>query len=132
MAIFIDTSALLAFLNQDDSRHPTVVPVMRRLLSSSEPLVTHNYVLLEATALVGRRFGLSVVQRLTTELVPALVMEWVDADLHAIGLHALLSSTQRRPSLVDCVSFAVMRRRGLTTAFVMDAHFAEQGFTCLP
>ena len=33
---------------------------------------------------------------------------------------------------VDCVSFSVMRRLGVRDAFAFDAHFGEQGFTCLP
>lgn len=37
--------------------------------------------------------------------------------------------TQRRaPSLVDFVSFEVMRERGITTAFAFDDDFRRQGF----
>ena len=31
--------------------------------------------------------------------------------------------------MVDRVSFAVMRRRGLTTVFSYDEHFRQEGFT---
>ncbi len=31
--------------------------------------------------------------------------------------------------MVDRVSFAVMRRRGITTAFSYDEHFRQEGFT---
>lgn len=40
----------------------------------------------------------------------------------------------RRPGdagIVDCISFAVMRRLGLTEAFTNDQHFAAAGFTPL-
>jgi predicted nucleic acid-binding protein len=33
---------------------------------------------------------------------------------------------------VDGSSFALMRRREIRRAFVLDGHFAEQGFDCLP
>jgi uncharacterized protein len=41
---------------------------------------------------------------------------------------------QGRPGdsgIVDCISFAVMRRLGLTEAFTNDQHFAAAGFTTL-
>ena len=31
-----------------------------------------------------------------------------------------------------CVSFEMMRLLGLDTAFTFDAHFADQGFRCIP
>lgn len=45
---------------------------------------------------------------------------------------ALLAPNRREVSLVDCVSFAIMRQRAMTRAFTLDAHFAEQGFECAP
>jgi predicted nucleic acid-binding protein len=40
------------------------------------------------------------------------------------------SSARRRDlSLVDCVSFEVMRRNGITRAFAVDRHFQELGFS---
>jgi uncharacterized protein len=34
-------------------------------------------------------------------------------------------------SIVDCISFAVMRRLGLTEVFFNDQHFVAAGFTTL-
>lgn len=48
------------------------------------------------------------------------------------SLSALLVAGRRRLSLVDCASFDGMRRLGLNTAFTLDPHFGDQGFTCLP
>ena len=41
---------------------------------------------------------------------------------------ALLAAQRRKLSLVDCVSFAVMRLRGSQVAFAFDQHFAEERF----
>ena len=60
--------------------------------------------------------------------MPMLHVEWVDADLHAAGMAALLTAGRRDLSLVDCVSFACMRRLGITRALHFDRHFKEQGF----
>jgi predicted nucleic acid-binding protein len=52
--------------------------------------------------------------------------------LHDRAIAALLTAGARDLSLVDCVSFEVMRLLGLDTAFAFDAHFAQQGFRSLP
>jgi predicted nucleic acid-binding protein len=64
--------------------------------------------------------------------VPLLQIVWVDAELHARGTAALLAAGRRRLSLVDCVSFEVMRSAGIDTAFAIDRHFVEQGFARIP
>ena len=56
------------------------------------------------------------------------LIEWVDDELHAAAVRELNRSKQRRVSLVDHVSFLVMRRRAVTTAFAFDADFTSAGF----
>lgn len=132
MTTFIDTSGLLAFLNRTDPANTRVVAALRALMEANEELVTHNYVLVETIALTERRLGLEIVRRLQTELLPLLTIEWVDPPLHAAAMDALLTANRRQLSLVDCVSFAIMRQRRLSTALTIDRHFIEQGFRCLP
>jgi len=40
----------------------------------------------------------------------------------------LRKAGRRQVSLVDAVSFAVMRARGVVVAFAFDPHFTDQGF----
>jgi predicted nucleic acid-binding protein len=128
VSVFVDTSALLAVLNAGDGNHVRAASTFRSLLQSEAELVTTNYVLVETMALLQHRFGLGAVRRFQEDVVPAIGLAWVDAELHAEGTAALLTAGRRRLSLVDCVSFACMRRQGLTRAFHFDPHFREQGF----
>jgi len=89
-------------------------------------------VLVETTALAQRRLGLEAVRALRDDLVPVLRVAWVDEDLHATALTALVAAGRRSVSLVDHVSFELMRRRGVRRALALDRHFAEQGFELLP
>ena len=132
MRIYIDTSALLAILNPDDRVHPSARQLWESLLETEATIICSNYVLVETLALVQRRMGLEAVQTLVSDIVPVLQVEWVDETEHWAGAQLLLSLRRRRVSLVDCVSFVQMRRLGLQEVFAFDAHFAEQGFTCLP
>jgi predicted nucleic acid-binding protein len=40
----------------------------------------------------------------------------------------LASSGKRSPSLVDCVSFEIIRKSAIDRAFAYDHHFEDRGF----
>jgi uncharacterized protein len=91
--------------------------------------VTHNYVLVEAVALVQARLGMEAVRRLLDDLVPVVELRSVDRQLHAQAVAALLATGARDVSLVDRVSFALMRTAQIVEAFAFDPHFEREGFT---
>lgn len=128
MSIFIDTSAFLALLDRDEANHGAASAIWKRLLADEDTLVATNYILVETYALVQRRIGLDAVRTFTTDFVPLLEMEWTGVDVHAAAVSALLIAARRDLSLVDCVSFETMRRRGISRAFAFDRHFKTQGF----
>ena len=128
MSVFIDTSAFLALLDRDEINHTAASAVWTRLLADDETLVATNYILVESYALIQRRIGLDAVRTFTTDFVPLLEMEWAGPDVHAAAVSALLVAFRRDLSLVDCVSFETMRRRGISRAFAFDRHFTTQGF----
>ena len=131
MATLIDTSALYVLLDQDDPHHRAAVAILGRLQAADPDLVLHSYALSESIALLQRRFGLDAVRRLVDLYLPIIKVVWVDRDLHDRALSALLGSGQRTVSLVDHVSFVLMRDQGIRTAFAFDQDFATQGFDVL-
>lgn len=132
MATFADTSGLYAAFNPSDQNHLAALDAWTSLASRTEVLITTNYVVLEAISLVARRMGFQAVRAMQTDVVPLLQIHWVDAELHARAMAALLTAGERDLSLVDCVSFTVMRQFGLDTAFAFDDHFVRQGFRRIP
>jgi predicted nucleic acid-binding protein len=128
---FVDTSALLAFLDRDANRHEAVVAAMTRLLVQHSG-ITHNYVVIEAEALIHRRYGATPARRLMRDLLPLLTVIWVTPELHATAVDSHLSDLRRRTSLVDHVSFTVMREHRINDALALDRHFAEAGFNTGP
>lgn len=132
MSLYVDTSAFLAVLDGDDLNHRRARPKWGELVASGDTLVCSNYVLIETPALVQSRMGLDAVRLFQEDVMPVLAVEWVDEASHVAGVGAVLAARQRRLSLVDCVSFHVMRRLGIRTAFAFDAHFGAQGFRCVP
>lgn len=132
MSIFVDTSGLFAVLDADDSNHSRAKEQWSRLLATQEQLVSTNYVLVEAFALVQRRLGMEAVKSLHEDIVPILIIEWIDASQHAAAVSELLAASNRQISLVDCVSFGTMKRLQITQAFAFDEDFRVQGFETLP
>ena len=129
MSVFVDTSALIALLDRDDPEHGRASAAWLAGLESGEGLLTSNYVVLEACAVAQRRFGMAAVRVLLDEILPLTHVEWIQEKDHTLGATALLAAGRRHLSLVDCVSFAVMRRLRIRQCLATDPHFAEQGFT---
>ncbi len=126
--VYVDTSAFLAVLDADDRCHRQAAAVWEKLLRSEARLVCSSYVLIETCALVQRRLGIDALRLFHEDVYPVLDVHWVDSFLHGAGVDALLTAGRKHLSLVDCISFALMRRLGIKKAFAFDAHFVEQGF----
>ena len=132
MSLFVDTSALLAIIDADQLGHREAARAWRELLDRERVLFTSNYVLVETFALAQRRLGFGATRDLANVLVPLLQTLWVDEAVHAAAVGSLIAARRRQLSLVDCASFELMRRNGLTEALALDRDFAEQGFDVLP
>ena len=132
MTIFVDTSALIALLDASEAKHASCAREWKRLLARDALLVTSNYVVVETCAVAQRRLGMDAVRSLTTDFMPLLAIDWVDESVHGAGHAAMLTANRKELSLVDCVSFEIMRRRDVATAFALDADFATQGFSVVP
>ncbi len=132
MSVYLDTSALYALLDRDDKNHAAAAETWKSLSARNEDLVTSNYVLLEAFALLQNRLGLTAVRILQQNFSPLLRILWIGEETHGLAVASLLTARRRKLSLVDCVSFEAMRRSGVAGAFTFDRHFAEQGFEVVP
>ena len=129
MLVFCDTSAFYAVGNRYDEAHGTASRVWRCLLADDRcRLITTNYVFLETFALAQRRRGLQTARSLAEALDDSVEVAFVDDSLHRTALKDCLDRGKRNLSLVDCVSFAFMRRLHIQTAFAFDRHFFDREF----
>lgn len=132
MTTFVDTSPLLAVVNAGDPEHAPAHDAWTHLLDTTTALRTHNYVVVEAAALVQRRFGMAAASRFHEEVTPGLSIRFVESALHERATAALLAAGRRRLSLVDWTSFELMRDEGITEAFAFDDDFVKQAFDVRP
>ena len=125
--IFVDTSALYALADRSDPNHDEARLRFSAVLKTAETLLTHNYVLVESIALIQNRIGIVAALDLA-RTADNFAIEWVDARIHQEAIRALARSPKRRISLVDQVSFLVMRLREVRTALAFDRDFEREGF----
>jgi uncharacterized protein len=83
----------------------------------------------ESTSLIHRRLGREAVRDLHEILDPIPTL-WVEESQHGAAVSALLAGVSA--PLVDLVSFELMRRLRIGTAFAFDRHFEDQGFRTVP
>lgn len=128
--ILLDTSAVYALADAGDRRHAAAVRILDGIERAGESLLLHTYVLLETFALLHARHGLPKALEVDGQL-RALPLVVVDRALHERATAALRDAPGLRASLVDAVSFVVMRERGIEAAFAFDADFAAAGLRTL-
>jgi uncharacterized protein len=129
--IFLDTVGLLALWDVDDQWHRAAEEAYRRIVAARQPMVTTAFILLECGNAAARRTyredvcSLRRTLELRNEVIFPTEDDWTNAwDAYQQGQIA-------HASIVDCVSFAAMRRLGITTAFTNDRHFQNAGFETL-
>lgn len=120
--VFADTSFFQALLNPSDAWHTAACSFCD---DYSDEVITTEYVLLELGALMSRgparRLFTELVERLdsdeATRVVPA------SPELFEAGLSLFTERPDKEWSLSDCISFALMKRDGITDALTTDHHF---------
>jgi uncharacterized protein len=125
--IFLDTSGIYALADIDDANHQAAVDAFQAAHSVGRRVVTSNYVLVESAALLQRRLGHKSALALLSD-APKFDITWVTAEIHALGVRRLNEAGGSKVSLVDAISFVIMRMRGMDTYLGFDRHFDAEGF----
>jgi uncharacterized protein len=129
--VFLDTVGLIGVWNDADQWHQAASHAYAKLAATRTPLVTTQEVLLECGNAAARTSIRSDVTHLRKRLESqGRLLFATDADL-ADAWAMYDRGRSGDPGIVDCISFAVMRRLGLTEVFTNDQHFAAAGFTTL-
>ncbi len=125
--IFLDTSGIFALADIDDAKHNEAVEMFDYIQKTGRRILIHSYVIIESAALVQRRLGLQ--QALSfLEDVNNFEIRWISDDLHAEAVHLLKNRAKTRLSLVDAVSFLVMKQENISDFLGFDKHFQDEGF----
>ena len=131
MVVFVDTSALICLLDEEQDEHVRATRIWAELMDGRATLASTDYVRLEAWALLQNRLGLAAVQKFTENYLPVIDLHHVTEPQFAVAKTHVLGSGRKAISLVDASSFVVMREEAITHAFAFDRHVREHGFKLL-
>jgi len=128
--IFLDTSFVLALAVESDELHERALAWQRHVQGG---LLTSEFVLVEiADALCSpedRSLAISILNDLErserVEIVPA------SSTLLRLGRQLFEKRLDKTWGLTDCISFEIMKDRGITDALTHDHHFEQAGFRAL-
>lgn len=130
---FLDTAFAIALSSSGDDLHRVALALADELERSPTRMVTTRAVLMEiGNALSKQRYRPAAVELLLSlENDPKVEIVPVSGDLYAQAFKLFSERTDKEWGLVDCVSFVVMRERGITDALTSDDHFRQAGFNAL-
>lgn len=130
----MDSGAWLALAHDRDQYHARASDIYPQLLMKSRRLITTNLVVAECHSLLlkykGR--GVALLFLHTLNQSPRIEQIHSTADLEADAVKILERFEDQDFSFTGAVSFALMKQRGIRTAFAFDRHFAAAGFTVVP
>lgn len=128
MSMLVDTGAWYAIADSSDRHHQAA----RRFYTEHAgrtALATTDLIVAEFWALIsshlGRPAALTFWETLRDTRIPILTVE--TADLEA-AWHISQAFPDQAFSFVDCTTFALMERAGISEAFAFDSHFLVYRF----
>jgi len=131
--LFADTSFVVALVIETDTHHSRATELQADIRSDDWRLVTSRAVTIEVGNFLARGPARLEAVRLLgameahsqTEIVP------LTEDLYRRALHLYSERPDKNWGLTDCISFVIMRERGITEALTADEHFEQAGFRAL-
>ncbi len=136
MKIFLDTSALVSYYNEDDSSHGAASQIMNKFLTGEMPVTKFfisDYVLDETVTVIECVLGkhdLAIEVGEALRASPRTMMLRVDESTFEASWK--LFRGMRGVSFTDCTSFVLIRSLGLQVAFTFDRHFRKAGIRTIP
>lgn len=125
--IFVDTSFVLALINERDQYHDQAEKLSHKFENS--PLITTDAVLLEIGNAMAKDFREEAVEIIKV-LRSSNRVEIIEIGerLFERGLEIYDKYSDKTWGLVDCISFIVMQENGITEALTFDGDFTQAGF----
>jgi predicted nucleic acid-binding protein len=131
--LFLDASYAIALGSPRDQHHSAAVALAGRIESENSRLVTTRAVLLEIGNALAKRQHRSAAVVLLNAIEHDRAVEIVplSEELFRQGWELYSQHRDKEWGLTDCLSFSLMRSRGITEALTADDHFRQAGFLVL-
>lgn len=127
--VFADTFYWIALLNANDYFHEAAIhtPVSGRIVTS----LAVQLEVLDAFSTQPKMRPLAVRFWQSTTHNPDVTVVPLDDELLEQAMAFFQDRSDKLWSITDCISFEIMRQRGISTALTGDRHFSQAGFKVL-
>ena len=131
--LFLDTSYAIALSSVRDKHNPLAISLAKEIEDNEIQLLTTRAILLEiGNALSKLRHREAAIALLNSierdekiEIVP------ISESLYKKGFDMFRRRKDKEWGIIDCISFVVMKERGLDEALTTDHDFIQAGFKVL-
>jgi uncharacterized protein len=134
MALFLDTSFVIALEMARDNQHKAAMAYWKTYVLNPQPLVTTDLLFAEIVTFFNARDLHAKAVEVGDRLLHSQLVEIVDITppLRTEAWELFKRRADKQYSLADCASFIVMRKRRISRALTFDDHFAQAGLTMVP
>ena len=130
--LLIDATFVAGYLNRRDQHHAKALTCMPRVRAASEVFITEAVLIEIGNLLHETQHRLRAAEFIETCYgTPNITVVPVDTSLFASAIEFYRRHTDKAWGLTDCISFIVMRDRGLMIAATADSDFQQAGFHAL-
>jgi hypothetical protein len=132
--IYIDTGALIALSDRNDKNFKRAVLYFKTTVKRGVIFVLGKHVVIEYIDGVAKRINKrKAIQELNSILGSELLLiEWENKKDWVQAIEYFKRYKDQRIDLTDCLSFSIMERMNLNTAFTFDSDFQTHGFRMVP
>ncbi len=128
--MFVDTGAFVGRFIIDDQFHSRALQLWDKAADARETFATSNFVLAETITLTARRshqqFAAEKARLIYSSSAFNILRPSLEDELAAFEWFQKYAD--QKVSFTDCVSFVLMMKAGIGTAFSFDRHFELAGF----
>lgn len=126
MTVFIDSSALIALWDQDDSNHPAAIEKSQELQKIKAAIFISNIVAGEVLTVLSMKLGIKLANE-CGQMLQKINTIFVEENLHRKAWESFQKRTSKNLSFFDYTSLAVIREFNMDKVFTFDRDFKKLG-----
>lgn len=122
--VFVDTTAWIALVNEDDPNHKHALGIFETTKSHAF-FVTHSLISYKTGEWLKRNIGVKAARKFFYQWLPMSSILWVDEDTFNEGVFSFVNGSM---DLVDAITMSFMMKAGIKKIFTYNPIFKEHGF----
>ncbi len=132
-SLFLDTAFAIALISPKDAFHEKALELAKQIEKTQTHLVTTRAVVIE----IGNALSKASMRESAIELIDSMEEDETVAivpisdEIYNGAFDLFRSRLDKEWGLTDCISFLVMKQRGIANALTTDQHFQQAGFVAL-